>query len=142
MSSGEKDVVVVRAFSVPERITLFGLGCVAIATVYPALSARTGFELPCPLRTLTGIPCPFCGMTTATVALASGEVTGAAAANPLALLVAALVLGTLPILVGRLVGLRRPPVPWSDLARRRTGWAVGVLVAASWVFQLHRFHWL
>jgi hypothetical protein len=134
--------VVARAYSVPERITLFGLGCVAVAPVYPTLSARTGFELPCPLRTLTGIPCPFCGLTTATVALGHGDLNGAAAANPLALLVAALVLGTLPILVARLVGFGRPPTPWSDRARRRTGWVVGVLVAASWVFQLHRFHLL
>jgi hypothetical protein len=76
------------------------------------------------------------------VALVSGDVVGAAAASPLAILVAALVLGTLPILVARLFGLGRRPVPWSARDRRRTGWVVGVLVAAGWVFQLHRFHWL
>lgn len=135
-------MVVARAYSVPERITLFGVGCAVAATVYPSVSARTGLGLPCPLRTLTGVPCPFCGLTTATESLVSADVMGAAAVSPLAIVVAALVLGTLPILVARLFGLGRQPVPWSARARRRTAWVVGVLVAGSWVFQLHRFGWL
>jgi hypothetical protein len=132
-------MVLARAYSVPERITLFGLGCAAIAAVYPILTDRTGLGLPCPLRTLTGIPCPFCGLTTATVALVSGDPAGAAAANPLVFLLAALVIATVPVLLFRFAGRGAEPRPWSVVARRRTGWVVGGLAALSWVFQLHRY---
>lgn len=44
----------------------------------------------CPMRDMTGIPCPTCGGTHAAVALARGEVVSAFAVNPL---VTALALG-------------------------------------------------
>lgn len=37
----------------------------------------------CPLRTLAGIPCPFCGGTRAVAAVASGEVVEAVRFNPM-----------------------------------------------------------
>src|SRR5882762_1898982 len=89
-------VVVSRPYSVPERISLFGLGCAAIAPVYPTLTARTGLGLPCPLRTVTGVPCPFCGLTTASVALVAGDPAAAVSASPLVFLIAALVIGMVP----------------------------------------------
>ncbi len=42
----------------------------------------------------------------------------------------------------RAVGLAPAPAPWSPAARQRAWWAVGVLAAASWAFQLHRFGWI
>jgi hypothetical protein len=132
-------MVLARAYSVPERITLFGLGCAALATVYPTLTDRTGLGLPCPLRTVTGVPCPFCGLTTATVALVSGGPRAAAAANPLIFLLAALVLATVPVLLVRFAGRGSAPRPWPAAARRRTGWVVGGLAGLSWIFQLHRY---
>jgi Protein of unknown function (DUF2752) len=136
-------VIVRRMYSVPEHITMFGAAAGMVGAVYPMIMAHTGGQgIPCPLRTLTGVPCPFCGMTTATVALTHGEWGVAARTSPLAYLVAALVVGTAPFLVARATGQAGPPRPWSAAARKRTGRIVAVIVAASWVFQLHRFGFL
>jgi Protein of unknown function (DUF2752) len=129
-----------RMYSVPEHVTMAGLGAGLIGSVYPMIMAHTGLPgLACPLRTLTGVPCPFCGLTTATVALVHGQWATAASTSPLAYLVAALVVGTTPVLAARVAGLASPPHPWSAVARRRTRSVVLVVVAMSWIFQLHRY---
>ena len=128
-----------RAHSVPEQLGLAGIGAAAASYVYPALSHAIGLGLPCPLRTLTGIPCPLCGMTTAATGLAAGDARVALAANPFVLVLAAGTLWMTALLAARMVGLAPTPAPWSRAARRRAWWAVGVLAAASWAFQLHRF---
>jgi Protein of unknown function (DUF2752) len=122
---------------------MFAAGAAAVGAVYPVLMTHTGGQgLPCPLRTLTGVPCPFCGMTTATVAITHGEWRYAAAANPLVYLIAALLACTAPVLLARALGRAPAPRPWSEATRRRTAWTVGCLVALSWLFQLHRFGFL
>jgi hypothetical protein len=122
---------------------MLGACAAPVGAVYPFLMAHTaGRGLPCPLRTLTGVPCPFCGMTTATVAITHGNWAAAAAVNPLAYLAAALVVGTAPFLVARAAGRAPLPRPWSVARRRRLGWVFAGLVALSWLFQLHRYGFL
>ena len=127
----------------PEHVTMFCAGAAAMGSVYPLIIAHTGGHgLPCPLRTLTGVPCPFCGLTTATVALTRGNWAAAALASPLACLAAGLAIGTAPVLVARAAGRAAGPRAWSAAARRRAGWALAVVMALSWIFQLHRFGFL
>ncbi|HEX3925750.1 MAG TPA: hypothetical protein VHY31_25970, partial [Streptosporangiaceae bacterium] len=66
----------------------------------------------------------------------------AAATSPLAYLVAGLTVVTAPVLVVRSAGLAGPPRAWSPAARRRAGWFLAMVVALSWVFQLHRYGFL
>src|SRR5258708_8506001 len=99
-----------RPYSVPEHVPLFCAGAAAVGSVYPLIMAHTGGRgLPCPLRTLTGVPCPFCGLTTATVALTHGNWAVAATAHPLAYLSPGLATRTAPVPVAPAAG--RAPAP-------------------------------
>ena len=111
------------ALVIGSRYLAMGLVVLAVA----ALHVRRPATL-CLLRATTGVPCPFCGGTTAAVHLGHGDVRGAVAASPLALLM----LATWPLL-----GVVRGPSWWRARAVR---WSViaFVLVSAE-VWQLLRF---
>jgi hypothetical protein len=128
-----------RYYSVPEKLAMAGVGAAAVAPVYPWVARMVGTGLKCPLRTMTGVPCPMCGMTTATIALVRGDPAAAATANPLVFgLVAVTVVGG-AFLALRALGILGEPTMWSPTARRRCGQAVAVLASVSWLYQMRRF---
>jgi hypothetical protein len=131
-----------RPRSVPEQLGVAGLGAAGAAAAYQLALGGQGLWLPCPLRTLTGIPCPLCGMTTAATGLASGDLGAAMAANPFVLVLAGFTLVMAVVMAARALG-RLPGAAQWPASRRRQGYRVAaVLVAASWAFQLHRFGWV
>ena len=131
-----------RPGSVPEQLGVAGLGAAGVAVAYQAAMGGNGLWLPCPLRTLTVIPCPLCGMTTAATGLASGDLAAALAANPFVLLLAGFTLVMAVLMAARALGLLGLPAQWPASRRRQSYWVAGVLAAASWAFQLHRFGWV
>src|SRR5579859_7944657 len=103
-----------------------GGAMVVLGVVLPHLPGNPG--LPCPLRSLTGVPCPFCGLTTSVKAVLAGNVHAAAAANPFGIVMVA----TAIVLLAR-PAKRRLHVP---------GLVLVAGVVASWLFELHRFHFI
>ena len=96
----------------------------AAGAILPFLPGHAG--LPCPLRTLTGVPCPMCGMTTSVEATLHGHPGAALGANPAG---PALVLCAVAILAHRPKRLLQAPLG-----------LVIFLFAAMWLFELNRFH--
>ena len=103
-----------------------GGAMLALALLLPRLPHDPG--LPCPLRTVTGIPCPLCGMTTSVKAGMRLDLRSALSANPLGLIAIAVAAAL----------LLRPA--WRRLAVP-VSLVIGAAMAAE-LFELHRFHWL
>jgi hypothetical protein len=120
---------------VPERVLASG-GRLSLAAVC-SLGAAWIHEhhdpgALCPLRRLTGIPCPMCGSTTVFMEAWAGHWTAALTANPLTVLAFAVFLAAPLTLID-------PVASWANLPVRRRNTVLGVLLALAWVWQLHRF---
>jgi hypothetical protein len=114
----------VRTLELPDTSDLRTAGglMVAAALVLPVLPGHPSFI--CPLRTLTGVPCPLCGMTTSVEATMHLHLGDAMAATPA---------GILAVLVAIVLLIRRPKAIRVPLTL-----VFGVL-ALMWAFQLHRY---
>lgn len=87
----------------------------------------------CLLRGLTGIPCPFCGGTTAMVQLGRGDVSAALQASPLVVLAA-----PLWAVWPRLAPALRARID-AGVLRRASFAALGLALVASQGWQLQRY---
>jgi hypothetical protein len=99
-----------------------------IAVVLGAVHLRRRPATVCLLRALTGIPCPFCGGTTAAVDLGHTDVSAALRASPLA---------TGLLTLGPALGAVKPPTWWS--VRRYRWLIIGAILVVSEGWQLVRF---
>lgn len=102
--------------------------------------AWTSLKLPfiCPLRAMTGVPCPLCGMTTGTVAFLRGDLSGSLAAAPLSVVVVPATVAGLAVRL-RTLG-KASKLPSMSAGLRRAGLVfLGLALIFSWMFQLHRF---
>ena len=106
----------------PAELRSVGAATLAAGAVLPLLPGHPGFS--CPLRRLTGVPCPLCGMSTSVEQAVRLHLHAAFDANPAGI---ALVLVAVGLVVLR---PRRLSVPSVMLP---------LVLAAMWLFELHRF---
>ena len=101
------------------RVAMGGL--LGAAATWPLLPVHP--PVACPLRAMTGIPCPLCGMTRACVAAAHGHFGASLAFNPagILLLLGAIVLVIRPALLRRI----RPP-----------RWLLPVVLGVMWMWNI------
>jgi hypothetical protein len=106
----------------PRELRFAGAAMLGAGVLLPLLPGHP--SLVCPLRATTGVPCPLCGMSTGVEDTVRLHLRDASAANPFGIL---LVLVALSLLILRPRRLRLP-LP-----------ALYLALAASWLFELHRF---
>lgn len=111
-----------------EAVLIRAAALLALGAVAARLHALHDPGIVCPLRLLTGIPCPFCGSTTALMELGTGDVVTAVRVQPMTVLAAG-VLVTAP--TGWYRGWRYLPY------RGKVALVLGAL-ALSWLYQLVR----
>jgi Protein of unknown function (DUF2752) len=80
---------------------------------------------PCPLRTLTGIPCPLCGSTRGVIAAVHGDLGRAFTLNPASLMV--LAIAAMLVVAWRIERVRIPV------------WTIVAVFAVLWTYQLFKY---
>lgn len=93
-----------------------------LALVWPMIPLQSG--VLCPLRAVTGIPCPMCGMTTSVIATTHFDFGGAFAANPA---------GLIAVATACFLLVRRPQRLRVSLP------VISVALIAMWIFELNRY---
>ena len=121
----------------PDGAAGFRLFSTVMAGGAAAAPLLAGVGPLCPVRRLTGIPCPGCGMRGGVTAIAHGDVVAGFASNPLAVV---LVLVVAAAWLSLLVRSLRPGAPGAGpWLRRPPGWLVAITLGASWIYQLARY---
>jgi hypothetical protein len=105
------------------EMRIVGAGMLGVAAVRPLVPFE--FVPPCPLRTVTGFPCPMCGMTRGVTALVHGDFARALLMNPASYL--AVALAVLLLLQWR---TKKVVIPV---------WLIVTVMALMWIWQAFKY---
>ncbi len=127
----------VRSWIYLAGIALFWIAARALEPTSGGAELRGVWLPPCPLKALSGIPCPFCGLTTGVAWLSRWQWREAWNSNVLSplMLLLSVVLAVYTLLMRFLAGYA---VEWSARDRGRIWFATGLLVVLSWAVNLLR----
>ena len=105
------------------ELRIAGAAMLGVAAVRPLIPFE--FVPPCPLKTITGIPCPMCGMTRGVTALVHGDFARALLMNPASFVAVALALLLL--------------VQWRTKRVVVPVWLIVTVLACMWAWQLFKY---
>lgn len=105
-------------------VAAFMLGA---ALIRPIIPHQPG--LPCPLRTLTGVPCPLCGMTRSVTSAVHFDLAASLRFSPGGVLVVLFALG---LLATWLAG-------WRPHRISLPAWLLPAILGALWSYQLYKY---
>jgi hypothetical protein len=105
------------------ELRIIGAAMLGAAAVRPLMPVEV--VPPCPLRTITGIPCPMCGMTRGVTALVHGDFAHALLMNPASYVAVALALLLL--------------VQWRTKRVVIPVWVIVAVFAVMWTWQLFKY---
>ena len=91
---------------------------------------------PCNFHVLTGLPCPFCGMTTAFAFMARGQVREVLLAQPVGALGFVVCVLMLPVSIGAALSGKDVLGALARLPWDRLSWAIVAMLAIAWIFKL------
>ncbi|WP_240487083.1 DUF2752 domain-containing protein [Actinomadura flavalba] len=128
-SPGRIAAVLDAARQGPSGVLLRGAVMAGAAVVVAWVHGVSDPGVLCPLRAVTGIPCPLCGGTTVFVEMGSGRPVRALLANPV-VLVGAVLFALAPLGWGN---------RWWALPPKARGWVLGTVLVGSELWQLARF---
>jgi uncharacterized protein DUF2752 len=106
-----------------KELRILGVAMLGAAAIRPLVPFE--FVPPCPLRTITGIPCPMCGMTRGVTALVHGDFARALLMNPASYVAVALALLLL--------------VQWRTRRVVIPVWVIVTALAGMWAWQLFKY---
>ena len=102
-------------------------------------STRSNWLPSCPLRMVTGLPCPFCGLTTGSAWMVRGDVAQAFQSNILAPMLGIGLLAAMIYILGcRMARGFALDLELRPAQRQALGWSAGFLVLLSWAVNLYR----
>lgn len=121
-----------RGVSAPDALAL-GISAALLAT-FPVtvLAERLNVPVGCWLKRFTGVPCPTCGLTTASKSFLWGDET-LEFPTVVVLLIASVALGVLGLTAKRLV--RKEPLLLGQVGPLSLA-AIGLALVANWCFQI------
>ena len=112
---------------------LWGFVALALVAMSPWAPQLAGAAPGCPVKSISGLPCPTCGATRAAVALADFDPWTALGLNPLVAIVwIGLVLGGLAALAWVVNGRPLPGLPRKLSPQQRL--AAVAMLAINWVY--------